>query len=274
MPASLVFFSGLLFSETSLPSMGSGLVTLLRDFRVLRLLPGSLLDGLCERFFNPPPFFLPPISRVTLLPDLRKFPPRALLVPFLSTEVVRFNSGGADRDTLPSLLALPSDTDVGDQDLVVPLVLLAMCLNSDEAPFPSGVEELDKTLSSSSLGLPATASGFLSSLELAVEACGLQGVSEWEAESSAEPDLLMAMPRYFLSEALLWLLVMMAVLVSWEAGDDSDDVTASVAFLLILLFVVVGSIGSHLTRAAFEERLVIVVVFLLLKKKNKSENHS
>lgn len=247
--------------------MGSGLVTLLRDFRVLRLLPGSLLDGLCERFFNPPPFFLPPISRVTLLPDLRKFAPRALLVPFLSIEVVRFNSGGADRDTLPSLLALPSDTGVGDQDLVVPLVLLVMCLNSDEALFPSGGEEPDKTLSSSSLGLSAMASGFLSSLELVAEACGLQGESEWEAESSAEPDLRMAVPRYFLSGVLLWLLVMMEVLVSWEVGDDSDDtVTASVAFLLILLFVVVGSIGSHLTRAAFEERLVIVVVFLLLKK--------
>lgn len=161
-PPSLLFFSGLLFSDVSLPSMGSGLVTLLRDFRVLRLLPGSLLDGLCERFFNPPPLFFPPISRVALLPDLRKFVPRALLVTFLSTEVVRFNSGGADLDTFPSLLGLLSDTDAGDQDLVVPLVLLAVCLTSDEELFPSGVEELDKTLSSWSLESSAEASCFLS----------------------------------------------------------------------------------------------------------------
>lgn len=262
-----MFFSGLLLSETSLPGTGSGLVTLLRDFLVLRLLPGSLLDGLCDRFFNPPPFFLPPISRVTLLPDLRKFAPRALLVPFLSTDVVRFNSGGADRDILPCLLALPSGTGGDDQDLVVLLVLLAKCLTSDEALFPSGVEELDKILSSSSLGLSAVASGFLSSLELAVEACGLLGVSEWEVASSVEPDLQIAVPRYFLSEALLWLLVKTEVLVSLE--DGADTVAASATFLLILLFVVVGSIGSHLTRAAFEERLVIVVVFLLLGgKKN------
>ncbi|MPC26774.1 hypothetical protein E2C01_019920 [Portunus trituberculatus] len=60
----------------------------------------------------------------------------------------------------------------------------------------------------------------------------------------------------------------MEVLVSLEDGDDCGETeTASAAFLLILLFVVVGSIGSHLTRAAFEERLVIVVVFLLLGEK-------
>lgn len=102
-----------------------------------------------------------------------------------------------------------------------------------------------------------------------MEACGLQGVSEWEAESSVEPSLLRAVLRYFLSEVLLWLLGMMEELVSGEAGDDDSDdtVIASVVFLLILLFVVVGSIGSHLTRAAFVERLVIVVVFRLLEKK-------
>lgn len=161
-PPSLLFFSDLLFSDVSLPSMGSGLVTLLRDLRVLRLLPGSLLDGLCERFFNPPPLFLPPISRVALLPDLRKFVPRALLVAFLSTEAVRFNSGGADLDTFPSLLGLPSDTGVGDQDLEVPLVLLVECLSSDEVLFPSGVEELDKTLSSWSLESSVEAFCFLS----------------------------------------------------------------------------------------------------------------
>ena len=86
--------------------------------------------------------------------------------------------------------------------------------------------------------------------------------------SSVEPGLQTAVPRYFLSEVLLWLLVKMEVLVSLEDGDDcGETVVASAAFLLILLFVVVGSIGSHLTRAAFEERLVIVVVFLLLGKK-------
>lgn len=108
-----------------------------------------------------------------------------------------------------------------------------------------------------------------------MEACGLQGVSEWEAESSVGPSLLMAVLRDFLSEVLLWLLEMMEELVSGEAGDDGSDdtVTASVVFLLILLFVVVGSIGSHLTRAAFVERLVIVVVFRLLEK-NLFENLS
>lgn len=107
-----------------------------------------------------------------------------------------------------------------------------------------------------------------------MEVCGLLGVSEWEVESSVEPGLLMEVLRYFLSEVLLWLLGMMEVLESGEAGDDDSDdiVVASVVFLLILLFVVVGSIGSHLTRAAFVERLVIVVVFRLLEKKIISVN--
>lgn len=100
-----------------------------------------------------------------------------------------------------------------------------------------------------------------------MEVCGLLGALEWEVEFSVEPSLLMAVLRDFLSEALPWLLGMTEVLVSGEAGDDSDDtVFVSVVFLLILLFEVVGSIGSHLTRAAFVERLVIVVVFRLLGK--------
>lgn len=154
---------------------GSGLVTLLRDLRVLRLLPGSLFEGLCDLFFSPPLFFPPNSFRLTPRPDLRKFVPRALLLPLTSTEAVFLNSGGADLDTLVSPLDLFSDTTSNDQDLEVPLAALEVFRSSAEALFLSGVEVQDKTLSSLSLEMNE-AFGSLSLQELVGEACDLLDV--------------------------------------------------------------------------------------------------
>lgn len=87
-------------------------------------------------------------------------------------------------------------------------------------------------------------------------------LDEWELEEvfSEELSLLSVELPSFLTKVLLPA-VLSVVLALEEVVDEGDDVFS--AIFLLFLFFVVGSIGSHLTRAAFVERLVSVLEFRL-----------
>lgn len=75
--------------------------------------------------------------------------------------------------------------------------------------------------------------------------------------SLGEPDLQTGETLCFLTDVLLVVETSEKSVLEAADGDESSDT------FLLLLFLVVGSIGSHLTRAAFVERLASVVLFRL-----------
>lgn len=100
-------------------------------------------------------------------------------------------------------------------------------------------------------------------------ACDRLGVLGWEEEFSGELSLQNEEFPSFLTTVLL--LVELLVALALKVADESDDALFSLIFLLFLFFVV-GSIGSHLTRAAFVERLVSVLEFRLWSRTRTLES--
>lgn len=154
---------------------------------------------------------------------------------------------------MPSPLPLFSDTTSTDQDLEELLEVLEEFLSSAEVLFLSGEEVPDTTLSSLSLVLSAV-SDSLSLLELEEAASDLLGESELAEEFLVALSLPKEELRDFLEVVLLP--VELLVVSVFEDADDGDEMFSGL-FLLFLLFEV-GSIGSHLTRAAFVDLLASV----------------